>query len=156
MTRNARYRWLRRLIKASRFSSYGNDLAHENPSMYYLAKSLGTMGSHYNLNLERQRQVMLSALFIGFTFSVRAALTAVLAVGNSNSNSYFSTLPNLNTTNDKVTYCKFTMSLRLIVIFQVGQQLCDGSKQPAVSIAFFWLFFSPWVCRPTVAHIPLV
>ena len=102
VTCNTLRRWLRRLIKASRYSSYGNDLAHDNPSMYYLAKSLGTMGSHYNLNLERQRQVMLSALFIGFTFSLRAALTAVLAVGNSSSNSYFAAVPNLNTTEDEV------------------------------------------------------
>lgn len=70
--------------------------------MYYLAKSLGTMGTHYNLNLQRQRQVMLSSLFIGFTFSIRAALTAVLAIGNSSSNSYFPAKPNLNSTSDEV------------------------------------------------------
>ena len=134
--------WLRRLIKASRQSAHGDDLARENPSMYYLAKSLGTMGTHYNLNLKRQRQVeygcccccgcsigfdflvalvavvevvvmmvltlqlqvMLSSLFIGFTFSIRAALTAVLAVGNSTSNSYFAAKPDFNTTNDEVPF----------------------------------------------------
>jgi hypothetical protein len=120
--------------------------------MYYLAKSLGTMGSHYNLNLERQRQVLLSALFIGFTFSVRAALTAVLAVGNNRSNSYFSAAPNLNTTNDEVAPRNPWMFLRLITLPQVGQQLCDTSNQPAVSVAFFWLFFSPWVSPAIVAH----
>jgi hypothetical protein len=96
--------WLRRLIKASRQSQHGEDLARENPSMYYLAKSLGTMGTHYNLNLQRQRQVMLSSLFIGFTFSIRAALTAVLAIGNSSSNSYFPAKPNFNSTSDEVPF----------------------------------------------------
>lgn len=72
--------------------------------MYYLAKSLGTMGTHYNLNLQRQRQVMLSSLFIGFTFSIRAALTAVLAIGNSSSNSYFPAKPNFNSTSDEVPF----------------------------------------------------
>ena len=89
--------WLRQLIKASRTSAC-NDLARDNPSMYYLAKSLGTMGSLYSLNLQRQRQVMWSTLLIGVTFSIRAALSAVLAVGNSSSNSWFPTRnPNATT-----------------------------------------------------------
>jgi hypothetical protein len=92
--------WLRHIIKASRLS--GDDLVRDNPSMYYLAKSLGSMGAHYNSNLERQRQVMLSSLFIGFTFSIRAALTAVLAVGSSDSNSYFAVLPDLNASTHQV------------------------------------------------------
>jgi hypothetical protein len=94
--------WLRRLISASRLGAHDNDLARENPSIYYLAKSLGAKGTHYNLNLKRQQQVMVSSLLIGFTFSIRAALTAILAVGNSRSNSYFASSPQLNVSTDEV------------------------------------------------------
>lgn len=109
--------WLRHIIKTARLS--GDDLVRENPSMYYLAKSLGTMGAHYNLNLERQRQVMLSSLFIGFTFSVRAALTAVLAAGSSSSNSYFAALPNLNATTDEVRISRFVLVCVCIALMRV-------------------------------------
>ncbi len=160
---NALCMWLRRLIKASRQSEHGDDLARENPSMYYLAKSLGTMGTHYNLNLKRQRQVMISSLFIGFTFSIRAILTAVLAIGNSSSNSYFPAKPNFNTTDDEVSFMTHLSGISrclLITRPQVGKQLCDRSNQPPVSIAFFWLFFSPWVspwpCFHVIVHSPIL
>jgi hypothetical protein len=165
--------WLRRLIKASRQSAHGDDLARENPSMYYLAKSLGTMGTHYNLNLKRQRQVeygcccccgysfgfgfvvalvavvevvvmmvlmlqlqvMLSSLFIGFTFSIRAALTAVLAVGNSTSNSYFAAKPDFNTTNDEVPFILLEACALLLVLSRCCR-LENSSVTAAISRPF--------------------
>ena len=68
------------------------------------------MGSQYNLNVKRQRQVMLSALLIGVTFSIRAALSAVLAVGNSDSSSWFPTR-NPNATTSEVELLSFACAL---------------------------------------------
>ncbi len=130
---NALCMWLRRLIKASRQSEHGDDLARENPSIYFLAKSLGTMGTHYNLNMQRQRQVMISSLFIGFTFSIRAILTAVLAVGNSSSNSYFPAKPDFNTTSYEVPFRMITLEYRAVFSSR-GRRLGSSSVTKAISL----------------------
>ncbi len=60
-------------------SAHGNDLARENPSMYYLVKSLETMGTHYNLNLNLNsgRQNTVIVVVVGVVVVVVVVVVAV-------------------------------------------------------------------------------